>query len=286
MTTSERMLMEPDVMMTPDVMTVDGLRIRYASQLKDSAQAVVLFSPWPESLYAFLPLWQGLARDFSLVAVDLPGFGQSDGRPDLMSPHAMGEFIVRIVERVGLAQPHAIGPDIGTSALLFAAANHPGVFRSLLIGSGASTFPLRIGGTLKAVIEAETIAPFRQTDPADTIRGSIATIRNYTVPEFVRDDYIQSYSGDRLFDSMAYVRSYPTDLAVLSARLPSIATPVQIIAGRRDPVVPVEDAEALHEALAHSRLDILECGHFAWEEDAANYGRIASAWMNGAFLKT
>ncbi len=272
--------------MKPDVLTVDGLKIRYAAQPKGSAQAVVLFSPWPESIYAFLPLWQGLAQDFSLVAVDLPGFGQSDGRPDLISPHAMGEFIVRIVEGVGLAQPHAIGPDVGTPALLFAAARHPGVFRSILVGGGASTVPLRIGGTLKTIVEAETIAPFKQTDPAEIIRGSIGAIRNYDVPDVVRDDYIQSYAGERFFDSMSYVRSYPADLPHLSALLPTIATPVQIIAGHKDPEVLAQDAEALHEALAHSRLNILECGHCAWEEDAANYGRIASDWMNGAYLTT
>jgi hypothetical protein len=36
-------------------------------------------------------MWQDLARDFSLVAVDLPGSGQPEGRPDLMSPQATGE---------------------------------------------------------------------------------------------------------------------------------------------------------------------------------------------------
>jgi len=113
--------------MTLDVLTVDGLKIRYAAQPKGAAPAVMLCSPWPESIDAYVPLWQHLARDFSLVAVDLPGFGQSDGRPDLMSPHAMGKFIVRIVEGFGLDQPHAIGPDVGTPALLFAAARHPGV---------------------------------------------------------------------------------------------------------------------------------------------------------------
>jgi pimeloyl-ACP methyl ester carboxylesterase len=273
-------------MITPEFITLDGLRIRHASNPKGSAETVLLLSPWPESIYAFLPMWHDLARDFSLVAVDLPGFGQSDGRPDLLSPEAMGEFIVRVVAEFGLHQPHAIGPDIGTGALLFAAASHPGVFRSIVVGGGASTFPLHIDGILRTFIEAETIAPFRQTDPADIIRGSISTIRNYDVPDLVQQDYVQSYSGERFADSIAYVRSYPRDLARLSPLLPTIATPVQIIAGRDDPHVPVEDAELLNEKLSHSRLDILDCGHCAWEEDAANYGRIASEWISGGFLTT
>jgi hypothetical protein len=33
----------------------------------------------------------------------------------------------------GLRRPHAVGPDIGTSTLLFTAAKHPGLLRSIVI---------------------------------------------------------------------------------------------------------------------------------------------------------
>jgi hypothetical protein len=38
-----------------------------------------------------------------------------------MSPRAMGDFIPEILAALGLDRVHAIGPDVGTSALLFAA---------------------------------------------------------------------------------------------------------------------------------------------------------------------
>ena len=37
-----------------------------------------------------------MALDRPLVAIDLPGFGQSHGRQDLMAPRPMGDFVVRI----------------------------------------------------------------------------------------------------------------------------------------------------------------------------------------------
>jgi pimeloyl-ACP methyl ester carboxylesterase len=273
----------PKSQIAPTVETVDGLTIRYATTGRDARDTVLLCSPWPESLFAFAPIWDTLSRDFSLVAFDLPGFGQSEGRTDLMSPHAMGEFVVRLADHFGLGQPHVIGPDVGTPALLFAAANHPRRFRSIVAGSGASTYPLQVAGDLKAMIEAATIAPFR-TIGADTImRGFVGSIRNYAVPAFVRDDYIASYAGERLFDSMTYVRNYPSDLQVLASRLPQIATPVQLIVGRNDPYGLCADAERLQRQLPVSKLDVLETGHCVWEEDAANYGRIVSAWMKGGF---
>ena len=109
----------------PEFTLYDGLRIRYVASPRPAAESVMLLSPWPESIYAFIRIWPRLSEEFSLAAVDLPGFGQSDGRADLMSPRRMGEFVVQIADQLGLGQPHAVGPDIGTGALLCAAAQHP-----------------------------------------------------------------------------------------------------------------------------------------------------------------
>src|SRR5262245_22040998 len=104
---------------------IDGLSIRYAESEPRDEHALLL-SPWPESIYAYESIWSRLAERMHLVAVDLPGFGQSERRDALMSPRAMGEFIVRIADAFELENPHVVGPDIGTGAALFAAALHPG----------------------------------------------------------------------------------------------------------------------------------------------------------------
>jgi pimeloyl-ACP methyl ester carboxylesterase len=276
--------MHPRVMsLSPQFMTHEGLRIRYAGSPKHGAESVIMFSPWPESIYAFAAIWPRLAGEFSLVAVDLPGFGQSEARAELMAPHAMAEFTVRIAAELGLDQPHAVGPDVGTGALLFAAARHPGVFRSVVVGAGAATFPLCVDGALKAFIDAASIDDFARTDPAEIIRSVVAAIRNYDVPDAVRDDYVQSYSGQRFLDSIAYVRNYPMDLAALAPALPYLSTPVQIIVGRDDPYGLAADAELLHEQLPHSRLDVFDCGHNAWEEEPARYSSVVTAWISGGF---
>ena len=104
-----------------------------------------------------------------------------------------------------------------------------------------------------------------------------------TMPEAVRDDYIESYSGDRFLDSIAYVRNYPADLADLSPRLGAISTPVQIIVGRDDPYALAADGKLLHEQLPHSRLDVFDCGHNAWEEEPDRYASVVSSWVEGGF---
>jgi pimeloyl-ACP methyl ester carboxylesterase len=78
-----------------------------------------------------VPTWERLAENTHLVALDLPGFGRSQRRDELLSPRAMGEFIIRAAEAFGLDRPHVVGPDIGTAAALFAAARYPGRLRAI-----------------------------------------------------------------------------------------------------------------------------------------------------------
>ena len=97
----------------------------------------------------------------------------------------------------------------------------------------------------------------------DTIAGGL--------PDEIRADYLDCYDGDRFAESMRYVRRYPEELPELAELLPRIATPVTMINGRHDPVVPVANAEFLDERLPNSRLVIIDAGHFVWEEAPAEY---------------
>jgi pimeloyl-ACP methyl ester carboxylesterase len=269
--------------------TVDGLRIRYAcSQTsaggQDKGDPILLLSPWPESIFAFLPTWDTFSRLGPLVAVDLPGFGLSESRPDVMAPEPMGEFIMRIVASFGLDRPHAIGPDVGTPALLFAAANHPGSFKSLVIGSGA-TDHTHISGILDELVNAPSLEPYKDLTGAQFVQGALENQKKYDLPDYALADYLAAYAGDRFFTSVQFVRDYPRALPRLASRLGEIKTPSQIIVGRHDPFVPVSNAEGLHKGLAKSKLDILECGHFAWEDGAAEYGQLAYDWIKGGYAK-
>src|SRR5277367_1807738 len=110
--------------------TVDGLRIRFAANDKQGGEQVLLLSPLPESILAYLPTWDAFSELGPLIAVDLPAFGLSESRPSVRSPEGLGEFVTRILDAFDLDRPHVVAPDVGTPACLFAAANRPGIFRS------------------------------------------------------------------------------------------------------------------------------------------------------------
>src|SRR5277367_2472713 len=264
--------------------TIDGLRIRFATNSKQDGVPILLLSPLPESILAFLPTWNAFSAVGRVVAVDLPAFGLSESRPNVRNPEALGEFVVRLVEEFELGQPHVVAPDVGTPACLFAAANHPGVFKSLVIGSGA-TDHTDIGDILDKIVNAPSLEPFKNMTGQQFVRGAIENMKQYKLPEYVLQDYLASYAGDRFWNAMAFVRDYPNSLPRLAKRLGDIPVPCQITVGRHDPFVPVSNAEGLHKGLGKSNLNVLDCGHFVWEDAAAEYGRLASDFIKGGYAK-
>ena len=224
--------------------TIDGLRIRYATNGR-GGEKVVLFSPWPESIFAFAPVWGGLTKQFEMLAIDLPGFGRSEGRNDLFAPQAMGEFIAKAIDAFGLTSVHAVGLDVGSPSVLFAALARPALFRSLIVGAGAST-ALAVEGAPVVIATAPPSTP--ASSPGF---GAHSRMRCH----LRRDDYLNVPRGDRR--AVCGARSRAQGLW-LAPRLASIEVPVAIVVGRNDPCSL--DAAILRDRLPHARLDVLEAG--------------------------
>src|SRR5215467_1339375 len=242
--------------------TVDGVRIRYADSGGSGEPTLLLTSPWPESLYAFAPMWATLADHARLFAVDLPGFGASERREDLLSPRAMGGFLAQLIAEADLGRPHIVGPDVGTSAALFAAAAHPERLASVVVGTGGAAIPIQLGEPLRSWVLDPDLDKYRSIDPHVIVNTAIDTIAG-GIPDEIRADYLECYEGDRFVESMRYARRYPEELPVLAGLLPQITVPVTIINGRHDRVVPLANAEFLDQRLPASRLVINNDGHFA-----------------------
>ena len=272
----------PEIASKPTYRIIDGLSIRFAESGRGESDALLL-SPWPESVFAYEPTWSRLAQSANLVAIDLPGFGRSERKDALMSPRAMGDFIVRAADAFGLDRPHVVAPDVGTSAALFAAAKEPGRFSSLVVGTGGAAVPLQLGDPLREWVFAPDLEPYRRLGGRAIVERATQTLEHYALSAAAREDYLISYEGNRFAESIRYVQSYPTELEALREVLPRIQTPVQIVSGRRDRVVPPVNAEYLHALLPHSELHLIDSGHFIWEDAADEYASLVKSWWVGGY---
>ena len=259
--------------------TVDGVRVRYAESTGARGRTVVLTSPWPESLYAFAPMWESLAQHAHLFAIDLPGFGGSERRDDLMSPKAMGDFLAALITEADLGTPHLVAPDVGTGASLFLAARHPDAVKTIVTGGGAAAYPLDVTGAAADVIAAPGIEVFQDLDIRAIIGATVGPVAPRAQEPGVWEDYVTSYEHGRFAQSARYVRSYPEQLKVLRDLLPLVRVPVHIVTGAHDPLLPVSNARYLAGRIPGSKLSILDAGHFFWEQVPGQYAAIIADWV-------
>jgi pimeloyl-ACP methyl ester carboxylesterase len=263
----------------------DGVRVRFADSKADSDTTVLLLAPWPETLWAFRRIWGQVAAAGRVVAIDLPGFGHSDGRRELIAPDTSGAFLAGLIDEWGLGAPHVVGPDVGTAAALFLAAKVPERVTSLTVGGGAVRFPIEAAGALREVIEAPSLDVVRGLDARTAIGNAVeAGAPSASEPE-VHEDYVSAYDLGRFAESARFVRHYPEQNPVLRDLLPTITTPTQILAGRNDEIVPWSNNQYLRDLLPNSETHPLDAGHYAWEEAAEDYGRLVADWVSGGYRR-
>jgi pimeloyl-ACP methyl ester carboxylesterase len=263
----------------------DGVRVRYADTKASSDITMLLLAPWPETLWAFRRIWDRLLGVGRVVAIDLPGFGHSDGRPELIAPDAAGAFLARLIDEWELGAPHVVGPDVGTAAALFLAARAPGLLTSLTVGGGAVLEPIMAGGALADIIAAPSLDVVAQLDARTNIGAAVEAAAPRSAEPEVHEDYVSAYDLGRFAESARFVRHYPEQNKTLRALLPGIATPTQVIAGRDDPLVPWPNNEYLDDLLPNSEIHALDAEHFAWEEAADAFGDLVADWVSGGYRR-
>jgi pimeloyl-ACP methyl ester carboxylesterase len=264
----------------------DGVRVRFADTRTDSEITVLLLAPWPETLWAFRRIWARVSAVGRVVAIDLPGFGHSDGRPELIAPDAAGAFLAGLIDEWRLGAPHVVGPDVGTAAALFLAAKAPERVTSLTVGGGAVRFPIEAGGALKDIIEAPSLDVVRGLDARTNIGFAVESGAGSDSEPDVHEDYVSAYDLGRFAESARFVRQYPEQNPVLRDLLPAITTPTQIVAGRDDDLVPWSNNQYLDDHLPNSEIHPLDAGHFAWEQAAEEYGRLVAEWVSGGYERS
>lgn len=259
---------------------IDGLHIRVSRSGHSDGLPVLFTSPWPESIYAFHRVFPYFVDSHAVIAVDLPGFGHSGSRSDVMSPRAIGGFLVKLAAHLDLDRLHGVGPDVGALAFLFAAADHPGLFETLTVGGAATQVDLA-SGRLRDII-ASSKGSFSAVDGADAVSNYLAEAAKITPPAII-DDFRLASAHQRFEEAAQYVRAYNDDLPILGDCLSRIQTPVLVIAGKNDPIVPPANNIFLANRLPRNRLCLLEAGHRVWEESAKEYSTQIMSWIGGGF---
>ncbi|MGJ5090657.1 alpha/beta fold hydrolase [Bradyrhizobium oligotrophicum] len=93
--------------------TVDGVRLHYVSGGPPAGDVVVLLAGFPESWFAWRKVMPLLGSRYRVIAVDVPGQGDSDRPADGYDTQALATAVHRLLQQLGLTSYHLVGHDIG-----------------------------------------------------------------------------------------------------------------------------------------------------------------------------
>ncbi|HWI71349.1 MAG TPA: alpha/beta hydrolase [Baekduia sp.] len=126
----------------------DGFKVRYWEAGEGDAVVWIHGAGGPQFSHA-LDL---LTRSHRVIAVELPGFGESAINDRTANAAEMAGTVAQVIEAMGLAPTHVWGTSMGGVVATHLAVNHPGVVRSLVVeGPG----PFRRGGPNPAQLTPE-----------------------------------------------------------------------------------------------------------------------------------
>ena len=252
-------------------MEVSDVRLRIKDQGPRHKTAILLLHGFGASLETWAP-WAGqLSQHYRVVSVDLPGFGLTGPEPSgNYSDQRTVELIIALLAKLRLASVSIIGNSLGGKIAWQLAASYPNSVVSLvLISPDGFTSPgFEYGKPAKLPFILQLL-PY--TLPRPMLRMNLAVA--YAQPRRLTDNTLERYAdmmratGNRraMLARMEQVMLVPPE-----PQLRQISTPVLIMWGVQDKMIPYRNASDYLNAIAGSLLVALPgLGHVPFEEDPA-----------------
>lgn len=270
---------------------IDGIELFYREAGPANAPTVVLLHGFPTSSNMYRNLIPTLAKKYRVIAPDYPGFGHSAVPPREQFEYTFAHF-ADLTDRL-LTELHAdryalYVMDYGAPVGYRLALKHPERVTALVVQNGnAYTEGLKeFWNPIKAYWASGSKADREVLRGATTLAATreqyldgVKDPSRVDPTTWLVDQALLDRAGnaeiqlDLFYDYRTNVDLYPKFHEFFRNRQP----PTLIVWGRNDKIFPAEGAQAYLRDLPKAELHLLDSGHFALEDQAAE---IASLMMN------
>ncbi len=268
----------------PDV-EVDGLRLHYREA--GDGPPVLLLHGWPTSSFLYRDIMPLLAVRNRVLALDLPGFGDSDKPLDRSySFRFFASMIDGFLEATGVEQTGLVVHDLGGPVGLYWAVQHLErvtalallntlVYPELSLAAKAFLVGCRLPGIRGALASPTGLGLAMrlgmQTPPSDEV---VAAVQRPFGPRDARRALVATACN-----------LHPAGLMEIARRLPGYQGPVRLIYGAHDRILPdvAETMARVARDLPQAEITALAgCGHFLQEDDPELVGRLLAEFFEMA----
>ena len=263
----------------------DATRIAYVDSAPSGrSEPIILVHGLQDEADSWRHVFQPLARQRRVLALDLPGFGRSDKRERRYSIDTFAGAMLRWLDALDIPRASFIGNSMGAMICEQIALTQPGRVRDLTLVDGTLAITRQPAGSRGALLrrlfaswlDKRYFAKLRQSPQAayDTLRGYYGDLGS--LPQDDRDFLFQRVNervwdeGQRLAALSAQMNFAPffvRNMSAIKRGVPQLSMPTAVIWGSKDSVFPLVNGAARAGMQAGARyIEIAGAGHLPHQE--------------------
>jgi len=240
--------------MTPEetIVEVGGQKARVLE--RGSGEPVVVLHGWAGRIESMRPLIDCLASSFRVLALDLPGFGESPLPTGVWGTPDYATFVRDVLAERSVTRAHFVGHSYGAKTSLYLAATVPSLVDKLVLqGSPGLRTPPSLKTRIKRGVSKAARIAGKAGDPGRRVRDAVykrIQSADYRDAGELRPILVKVVNED------------------LSTLLPRVKASTLLVWGSNDDAVPLQHAHTMEKNIPDAGLVVFEgAGHFAYLDD-------------------
>ena len=250
--------------------TVNGIRINYEE--KGEGELIVLLHGWGSNIRLFANLIALLSRKYKVVAMDMPGFDESQEPPAAWDVSDYVQFVVDFLSDYSDKKIMFLGHSFGGRVIikLNSRGDLPFEVSKVILVDSAGILPpktnkkswrtrwYKMGKAVLSTKLAQLIAP----DALENFRKKMGSADYAAASPLMRQVLVKTVNED------------------LEPLLPNIKCPTLLVWGVNDTATPLSDGEKMEKLIPDAGLVKLEnAGHYSFLEQQFIFNRVMCSFL-------
>ncbi|HXG06618.1 MAG TPA: alpha/beta fold hydrolase [Nitrososphaera sp.] len=253
---------------------VGDIQVRYADL--GSGAPVLLIHGLGGSIESWTNNIDELARTMRVIAIDLPGFGQSDKPKISYTVKFYRDFLVDFIDQIQIDKISVVGSSLGGHIAAEIAISHPELVEKLVLACPAGALPRSYRGSpalrrYVKVLESRTV---------QEVKKVLHTADNKAVDDSYARTVLEKVSAPGSKHAfLSALRGSTRAPRLTIRRLNRIKASTLLLWGKDDIMIPVRFAEPFVK-MRNCRIVLLEnCGHRPHAERSELFNRMVADFL-------